>query len=300
MIGYILIAVAFFGSSIASYFDLKTTDVPDLIAIYMAIAGIVLNAVNSYLSHNSYFIISSLIVGGIFSILGAINYYAKLWGGADFLLLGALGFILPYNPLGKFGVQIQYWPFPVSLLLNILLIGATYTILYSFYIAFRKQGTIKLFFSNLRKNKKGLIGLTFFYIFLLFFIPLFSVYSLNQTSLIFIVFLNVLKIAPLFFALVLLYFFLKTIQYDVLDKIVNTKELKIGDVLAEKAVLKNKVIPANKIVGLTKEQVSEIKKELNSVKITQGVPYIPVFPIAVLVTIFAGDLVSKIIFSAVI
>jgi len=44
MIPYISVAMAFLGSSIASYFDLKTTDVPDLIAIYMAISGVVLNS----------------------------------------------------------------------------------------------------------------------------------------------------------------------------------------------------------------------------------------------------------------
>jgi len=291
MLSYIAIGIALFGSSIASYFDVKTTEVPDIIAIYMAILGVILNATRSFLTGNNTFILSSLIVGGIFTVIGAVKYYTKLWGGADFLILGALGFLIPVFPQG-FSATLGPWPYPVTLFLNILLVGCVYTIIYATVIALRKKEILSLFLKNMKSSGKILLGSSIAYIILIALMTFFGVYISNTSYGTILPFL-LKRTIPYFLILIFLTVFLKTIQYDILDKRISTKKLKEGDVLANKVLLKNKTISADKIVGLTKEQVTQIRSEKKYVKITQGVPYVPVFPISIIITLFVGDIISK-------
>ncbi len=287
--GFFSIVIALFGSSIAAYFDVKTTDVPDFIAIYMAIAGVTINAIQSYLTGNNTYIIGSLIVGGIFTAIGALKYYTRLWGGADFLLFGAIGFLIPRMP-STFVTVSAPWPYPVTLVFNIMIIGAIYSIIYSVLLAIRTKGYWKLFLNNFRKSRKTLIlGLILYFGLVFILSGATSIITSIPFTFIFIGFLQ--KFILYFIALIFLTVFLQTIQFDILNKKIRTTHLKEGDVLSEKVILRKKIIPANKIIGLTKEQVKQIKQEKRFIKITQGVPYIPIFPIAIIVTFFFGDII---------
>ncbi|QKQ98165.1 hypothetical protein GKQ38_01355 [Candidatus Nanohaloarchaea archaeon] len=272
---------------VASLFDLDTTDVPDIFCASAVLGGIglhfiasrplQLNAVTDFIATNgftaifSYSGIASLMaalgeplfyslsVGLVFSAMGWAAYWNGMWGGADAFAMSALGFGAPY-------VGTATLLDPINLFVNITLAGFVYIMGFTLYKSFRNPEVWSKTAESLKNDRKR-IGL-----------ELAAVAVLA-------VFMTTLKVPALVFSLlfvfmILLTRFLEVVQDEAFYRTVDTSDLEPGDVAAPGQGFDDR------IVGLTEEDIEGIEDE--EFEIREGVPFMPVFVLALLLTDIFG------------
>jgi Flp pilus assembly protein protease CpaA len=254
--------LAFCSLFIGSLFDLDTTDVPDEFSAIGVVGGILLHAVYSYISGDWSFLGWSLGVGAIFSIVGWGAYYMGGWGGADAFAMSVLGFAAPFVPPAPSFID------PVNLIFNLMIVAFAYTTAYTFYRCLNRD-SIKTTVDRLENEKYrvlGEIGVA----------GLFSAFVWSTG-------LNGATYFGLLLSLIILYRFFKVVENDMMSETFPVEEVEAGDVAAPGQGF------GDKIVGLTEEQLEET--DLDEIEIRRGVPFMPVFVIALLITdVFGGGL----------
>lgn len=278
-IEYIPLATAFAGTTIAAIWDLKTTEVPDQLPYIMIAIALLFYGYQSIAEWIFWPILNSLIYGLVFLGFGAFMYYIGQWGGADSLILSAVGFLLPVAPQG-FSSTIL--PFPVSYFINMFMVGAVYMMLYAFVFALRNRKILSGFVTDLKAGVNILV-IGSFGLFFLFYVT-----GLNISKLIYgsVDFTRAFYISlyPLFSVAVLyvVWRFAKSVELHGFRKRVPISKLKVGDML----------LSEKKLIGVTKEQIKSLKKSGKIyVDIKSGVPFAVAFPLALLATLFYGDLI---------
>jgi len=123
------IVIALVGSTFCGLWDLKTSDIPDNVCWLMIALGIGLHGLESYVIGSSLPIVNSFIAGGAFLIFGLFMYYTGQWGGGDGELLVAIGFLLPTATIPTF------FPFSFTFFVNMLFVGAIYSVIYVIFLA---------------------------------------------------------------------------------------------------------------------------------------------------------------------
>ncbi|MFB6204180.1 MAG: hypothetical protein ABEJ75_00885 [Candidatus Nanohaloarchaea archaeon] len=279
--------LAFSTLFVASLFDLDTTDVPDIFAVTGTAGGILLHAVYSYSSgamspwffyHAGIDAVQvllpflpapvfpaflgsaggpltwSLLAGAVFSLYGWGAYMQGMWGGADAFAMTTLGFAAPF--FGNPGILD-----PVNLFVNVMLVGLGYTLVYGVSQVFRKDawGLVRQEFVE---NRSRLVLETG-----------------GAVALSAVLFYQGLSVLPYFLMLegtVLMYHFFSAVQERIFTREVPVEELEGGEVPAPGQGL------GDRIVGLRQEEIDELEAE--SVEVRRGVPFMPVFPAALLVT----------------
>jgi hypothetical protein len=162
--------------SYASYRDIKTREISDLLWLIFSAIGLILNIFELYvgtLELSSLLIVMSLCIG--FAILTG---YLGLFGGADLLAFVVLGFLNPASPL-LFSKIIGFVPviFPITVISNSIFIASTGVIaaffhnlvtsrdrnLFHGYATFSIWKKIVLFFTGLNKEINSIRGPPFEY-----------------------------------------------------------------------------------------------------------------------------------------
>lgn len=272
-----LIITAFLGSLISGIIDLKTTEIPDEIPYLMMGIGILVHGIESYLAWSYLPILFSFIVGLSYLAFGFFMYYLGQWGGGDAKLLSGIGFLIPTLP-HKY-IPKLYFPFALSFLFNVFLIGAIYMIVYAIVLTFKEKKIWFAFLHDLKSNSRILLAIIVFIVFILFgFSFLMTKYFLE------ISFFEIIKMELSVFlvtiGLFLLWRFVKTVEEVGFKKRIPISQLREGDVLLESKIWE----------GLTKEQVKKIKKSWKKfVWIKEGVRFGLTFPLALLFTFLVGD-----------
>lgn len=278
MLESISLAVAFICSSIAAAFDLKTTEIPDEIPYVMMAVGLIFAGAQSYYQWSYWPILTSSIAGFGLLGFGFLMYYFGQWGGGDAKILSGIGFLLPSLP-GIFKVELMF-PFPVSYLINVFLIGAAYMLAYVFVLSFLNRKIIFEFKKDLKAISNvffvcsavlflAFVGINF-YLSKTFQVP-FTAGLLVKNSL--LPFIGTL-------VLFLIWKFAKVVENVGFKKKIPVSKLRVGDVLLESKVWE----------GITEKDLKKIKKSgKRSVVIKQGVRFGPTFPLALLFTLFYGD-----------
>jgi len=279
--------VAFSVLFIAAISDLKTTEVPDIFPAIGVAAGLILHGLASYNTNmdvstlleiqlllNSPLewlqalgdpLIWSLVVGTVFSIYGWGLYIMGMWGGADAFAMSVLGFATPYSLTGPDVL------FSINLFLNIMIVGMLYTLLFAFYKSVQNRGVWSQTWKDIKQQEKRITV----EIILSAAICLIGVYTGSFNGLVYFIFLV---------SMIIIYRFLLNIQEDVLTREVSVSELEPGDVLASSEE------QGGKVVGITQKEIDSIKAE--RVTIREGVRFIPVFPIALVLTSVLGGGIS--------
>ena len=258
-----IILIAVIGSVLAGLWDLKTTEVPDEIPALMIGLGLFLWFMR-YMGSGDASIFYSLTIGTLLLVVGLLMYRKSQWGAADAWVLAAIGYLIPfYN--GRL--------FIVDFIPNFLIVAMAYMIVYVFILGLKEPHLFSLFLQESGKRKKIVLGvplafLAFVFIMFAFLSPAasFNIYPLI-TSLLLIVFLT------------LFWSYAKVVEKYAFRKKIPTSKLREGDVL-EKMIWR----------GLTKDEVIEIRKKMKFVTIKEGVRFVPVFPIALIVTLLFGNL----------
>ena len=217
---------------------------------------------------------NSVFVGVTFLCLGLLMYLLKQWGDGDAWLLGALGFLFP-DTSGFVAKHVM--PFPFTLLFNFFLVSLIYLVVYSLFLGWRNRKIGKIYLSYLKGQSK-----MFVFLIAVFFAfswgSAFYLYSLSPVSLEPTI---SMLLFPFFLTLILLFtFYAKVIEEHIFRKRINTKDLKVGDVILE-----------GRWRGLRKEEIAEIRRRRKYVWVKEGVRFAPVFVFVMLISIFYGDLI---------
>jgi Flp pilus assembly protein protease CpaA len=277
MLEQLAFLTALIGSAVGAAYDLKTTEIPDRIFCMMLAVGLVIVALNSFLSLNIWPVLFSTAVGLVLLAFGFLMYKAGQWGGADAKLLAVIGFLLPSTP--NF-MQKLYFPFPFSYLVNVFLVGTPYMLLYAVVIAARNKKIIEEFSKDMKASSKVIIisSVLLFAIFIalsFYFASLFNA-ELSYEELI----KN--SLFPVFatIGLFAVFKFAKSVEEIGFKKKIPISKLRVGDILNE----------SRELEGITEKELAKIKKSGKKfVVIKEGVRFGPAFPLALLFTLFYGD-----------
>ncbi|MEM5870075.1 MAG: prepilin peptidase [Candidatus Aenigmatarchaeota archaeon] len=279
MLELLAFLIAFLGSFLAAAFDLKITptEIPDEIPHTMIALALLLACVKSLLDFNFTPLIESLLYGLFLLAFGFFMYRLGQWGGGDAKVLAAVGFFSPFiSSLTKN----LYFPFAVSYLLNVFIVGAAYMVLYAFVLAILNRKIFSEFFENIKSNYKFLLIslVVLIFLFSLTNIFLFNFFGLSPDF--YSIFSNSVLISFLCCSLFLLWIFTKAVEEVAFKKRIPVSKLKVGDVLLESKLWE----------GITEKELKKIRKSRKKfVWIKEGVRFAPTFPLALIFTLVFGD-----------
>ncbi len=266
MFELLLIAIALIGSFAAGLYDLKTSNVPDVLCILMIIVGLIIHSYYGFTTGDYSNLINSLMYGGLFLAFGMLMYFTGQWGGGDGELLVSIGILLP-----TLSTVNTHFPFAISFFINSFFIGAVYSIVYSLILSYKNPAISKSFFESTKQP--------------LFITSLIVSLLLSIISLFYVKYLSIIFF--LVFGLVIFWKFAKSIELG-FYKVIPVSKLKLDDMLGED--LPRLKIYKRYIKGLKKEDITRIKKVRKYVTIREGIRYGLVFPLALLFTLLLGDI----------
>jgi len=258
----------------ASYTDFKAKLVPDNLVYGMIGLGILIRLVQAFLSgfESVYFTLTTFL---IYSVIGFVFYRFRGWADGDFGMFVAISLFLPSN-------QTAPWPAYFSYISNLAFIGVAYAFIYTIYLGFQP----KIF----RYWSKGMTQPAWFISFVLGILLGFATNILGLTYVPGFVFGFITY--PLIMVSTSLNKFMK--------RWVLPKELETGDWVLEDVRVGRKVVISKDNPGLSREQIIELEKlydkgRVKKVLIKDGIPFIPVFFLSYLASVFYGDLIYSLV-----
>jgi len=237
-------------------------------------------------SFNLDYLTPVFLVFGIFIILGNIMYYTKVSGGADVKILLALAVAFSTTPVFLHqsynlyipllsGFVFSSSPFIFDFIVNSLFVGFVFGLIFSLIMALRNKNVFVKSFKETNR-KYFLLKMIF-----LFFGIVFIVLSLSDG--VFIILGVALLIIPY------LIVFVNSVQQSCMIKSKSWKELTEGDWLVNNVKI-GKTTLKKSADGLTKKDILLIKKSGKKVLVLDGMPFVPVFLISVILSLVVGNL----------
>ena len=275
-------SLSFVALLIGSITDLKTREVPDWVNYGLVISGLGLNLLFSTIYLNPSFVINSIIGFLIFFGIAYIMFYAGQWGGGDSKILMGLGAMIGID------VGFETPQFLFGFFISALFIGAIYGLLWSIFLVFKnrqkfwKEFNRILSKNNIVKSKKiMLIALTLLLV-ILFFIDLYYIKIL------------VLSLAFLALTTFYLWIFVRAIEKSSMHKLVEPSKLTEGDWIVNDIFVGKQYICGPKDLGIDKKQIKKLvefykRGKVKKILIKEGIPFVPSFLIAFIVTLVFGN-----------
>jgi len=257
MVMDLLIAITVVWLIAASVTDFKKREVSDWLSFSLIAIALAVRSAESIIQNNPTPILTSLTGLAIFFIIAIVMYYCKLFAGGDVKLLSALGAVIP----------------SMDFLSNILVAGSVYGLAYSVILALMN---FRNFYSELKKNKD------LFLISIMVSMILFAGYLFTSN-----IFLLLLVISAL--SIILIFIFVNSVEKSCLIKMVSPAKLMEGDWLLKDVRAGGKTVKAN-FEGVTKKEIAMIKSYGKKVWVKYGIPFIPVFLLALMLTILFGNI----------
>jgi Flp pilus assembly protein protease CpaA len=294
MIDYIIFTVTFMGLLIGSITDIKSREVPDWISYGMVFSGLGLRLLHSLVTGEWMYFVYGLIGFAVLFGLAYLMFYTGQWGGGDSKLLIAMGALFAtfptflqemFNPFfGKFPFMLAYW-------INLLIVGAVYAIIWSLVIGtirfkdFKKKAAEKLEQKLFKQIRQFVVypvcGILIFLALILGNIILKIVFSIMAVFILISYFM---------------WIFVKAVEESCMYKHVKPEELTEGDWVVKDIVIDGKFICGPKTLGVEERHIRKLKElhkenKINSVLIKTGIPFIPSFFVAFIVTIVWGNFI---------
>ncbi len=269
--------------AIGSYTDFRTREVPDWVNLGLVGIGFGLNAIFSAIFWDAKYILASVIGFAVLFSIAWVMFYTGQWGGGDSKILMGLGAIIGIDIFSK-----NF--FLLNFLVNSLAVGAIYGLAWSFaYIAQnRKRFTAE--FEKLLEQKKIKEARS---IILACFCMLILIIILVKGFF--------LKLALFYMALAIMFVFylwaaVKSVETACMLKYVKPMELTEGDWIAKDVKIDGKYIAGPKDLGIEKKNIKKLielykKGKIKNVLIKIGIPFVPSFFIAFIVTLIYGNLI---------
>ncbi|MBD3164313.1 hypothetical protein GF323_03870 [Candidatus Woesearchaeota archaeon] len=280
-------SIAFFYLLAGSVSDIKTREVADWANYGLISLAIAANLIFSIYFRDWDYILNSLLGFGIFFVLAVMFFYSGQWGGGDSKMLMGIG------ALYGFGLKWQDNEFMVSFLLNTLIAGAGYGIIWSIAAAFRNKKKFIREFKKIVKNDKvrkiRILGVVFLALTALLLFAFMSFLSLALFSL-----------AVMGFLSIYLWLLIKAVENSSMYKLVKPAELTEGDWIAKEVKYNGKVITGPQDLGIDKKKIGRLKrlyrqKKIKKILIKEGIPFVPSFLVGWVMTLLIGNIIGIII-----
>ncbi len=259
---------------LASLEDLRTREVPNWLSYATAIVALFIGIVYS-LTSMSFTPVLQVVAGLVAGdILGRVLYYTGQWGGGDAKLLRAMG--------GLFGLQLQLVPLFLVFVLNLFLAGAVFGVVWSVVLAVRHWERFSESFVEtvqtepFRTLRRVVIAVSF--------VLLVGIYFAERP---FRLFMGLMVL--IWFAMLYLWAFVKSVEASSMFDQVPVKELVPGDWVAEDVEADGEVIYEEGDLGVSPEKIEEIAAVRDAVRVKRGVPFVPSFFIAFVATVAWGN-----------
>jgi len=270
---------------IASITDIKTKEVPDWLSYSLIIIAFAIKAIHSVLYKEPIYFLYGLLGFGIFFGIANLMYYTKQWGGGDAKLLMGIGIILISYPtilLKYFNPNLNL-PFLLTLLINILIIGAIYSLTWSIVLSIKykkkfKENLSVMFNQPLTKKLRKyapIIGLILVILTIL----------LTKDILVKLIILSLIVFALL---LMYLWIFIKSVEKTCMYKKIKVEKLREGDWIINN--IKN--IYSSKSFGVTIKQIKQIQKtNIKEIMVKEGLPFVPPILIGTIISLIFGNFI---------
>jgi Flp pilus assembly protein protease CpaA len=287
VISLILLFLGILGLIIASYADIKTTEIPDWLSYSLIVSGLFLRISHSIFYQDFSYTTIALVNLGIFFVIGNVMYYTKQWGGGDAKLLMALSVIFATYPkelLSLFTPKLDLY-FPLTIFINILIVGMFYSFLFTIYLGFKHKKDFlkefKLYLDKTKSSRKIILVLSILLIILAI--------ILQEPTLKLILFSSAILILITLY----LWIYLKSVEKSCMYKRVKVSKLLEGDWIINDIYKNKRLIIKRPIYGITKSQINLLKKhKISNIDIKQGIVFVPSFLIATIVSLIFGNVVS--------
>jgi len=273
-----LIIVALAILVIAAYVDIKTLEVPDWLNYVGVGAGLGIHLLFSLQQWSWWPMASSVIGFGLAFGLACLMFYTGQWGGGDAKLLMALGAVIGFEA-NKFG-------FGTGFLVNLVLVGGLWGVLWSLVLAIRNGRKFLKTFKAIRHQKQ--------YRKLRIMSLLIAAGFIIASLLIPELQIEIIGLAAATYVLSYLAMFVKSVELSCLHKWVTPDKLTEGDWLVHAVKVGNKeVIPPK--LGLEKKHVRILnklykEKKIQKVLVKYGVPFAPAFLLAFIATMLFNNI----------
>jgi len=275
------IIIAFVILVIASITDLKSREVPDYLSYGLIFIAFAIALAYTIIYKEYYYLLNSIMGFVIGLIIAYIMFYLGQWGGGDSKLIMGLGAIIGFNTFSVFGKN-NFWL--LILMLNIVFVGALYGLIWSIVLAIRKR---KIFVKNLKIwfDRRDII-ITKRILLAIIVILTALIFTIVPKKYVYIMLLFVVILYLLFY----LWLFVKVIEETCMVKDIPINKLTEGDWIYKDVYVGKKFITGPKDLGVSREQIALLKKyvsskKLKTVTIKEGIPFIPAFLFAFIVTI---------------
>ena len=283
MVFLIVAVICLIGLVIGTITDIKTREVPDWINYFLIAAGVGLNLIFSIVYWEWSFIINSLAGFLAFFILALAMFYAGQWGGGDSKMIMGLGALIG---LGIFSRQ---FPFLISFLINMLLAGAVYGIVWSLILAVKNRKKFLNEIKHITAKKQVITARRWLLILSLIFVVL-ALFIKDQA-------IQFTSIGIILMALITFYLwvFIKAVEKAAMFRYVTPDRLTEGDWIANDVKINGKRICGPKDLGIEKKQIKQLiemykRKKIRKILIKEGIPFVPSFLAAFIITLIFGNL----------
>jgi len=256
----IILGIAIIAATVT---DIRKREVPDWLSYSLIITAVITATAKSVIYTDYQFIANSLSGLAIFWIIANLFYYSKLFAGGDAKLLVGVG--------ASLGISLSF-------LINILIIGGLYGLIYSIALAAINFKNVKDEMRHTKLKISPFVLLAAIFLIAGIISNLFILYFVSALAI----------ISPM------LYIFVFAVEKAALIKNVHASKLTEGDWLAKDVKIGNKTVKA-RFEGLSKEEIRAIKKAGKTVKIKYGLPFVPVFLIAFIFELSIGNLIFLLI-----
>lgn len=269
---------------VATIQDIKKREVANWLSFSLIIIALSLRAIASIISSEAgYFlwgIAATIILFGIANLF----YYSRIFAGGDAKLLIALGAAFATTPVftpviktSLSGIPILPFnvPFLVVFIANMLFVGSAYGLLFAVFLAFKHFSPFKK--DCLKTGKRYAKWVVLCALFGGLLLLANRLYFSNDSAL--------LIAGALIAVFPILFIFIKSVENSCMVKSVASSKLTEGDWLVNEIRIGNKTIKP-RFSGLDNKEIMLLRRRNKKVMIKQGIPFVPVFLIALLISFF--------------
>ncbi len=269
----ISVFLAFLLLAVGSYTDLRTREVPDWISHGFIYLGFGLNLILSIIYLDFYLLLYSIIGFVVCFLIGLAMYKLGQWGGGDTKVIMGIGAVVGFNP----GSLLL-----LTFLINTVLVGAVYGIIWSLIVAFQNWKTFKKSYLETTRTKK-IVRIRILLYFVVVVAVIFAFFISPGFK------LELFLLATILFFLTHLWIMIRVVEKSCMIKDVSPAKLTEGDWIAEDVVVKGRTITGPKDLGIEKKQIALLLKlGIKKVKVKYGIPFVPSFLIAFILAVMLG------------
>ncbi len=287
-----LIGLALVALVIGSYTDWKTREVPDWLSMGLIVLGLGTRLIFAIFAQSGWYLLEGVLGFILFFVLAWVMFYSGQWGGGDSKLLMGLGAVFGLD----IAVPLDLQQISIAFVMNVLIVGAVYGLCWAIILAVKNRKAFVHQLQDISKERKirFLRKLVQYSFFLFVF-----VFIITQSSTIFLVPQREwrLAVSALFMMMLLLYWVLlltKAVEKIAMLKRIAPEKLTPGDWIAEDVIVQGKRICGPKDLGIDEQQIKTLlklkqKKLIHTVLIKEGIPFVPSFLLAFVVTLMVKN-----------